>query len=121
MRLVKSILFISLFGVMLFSCKRTNNTEDKVMAVKEAKEIAVNLKKVSLDIVGMTCQIGCAKTIQSKLAKTEGVKYVLVNFDDKKGIVEYDANKLSEKDIIKTVEKIAGGDLYKVTEVAETE
>ena len=121
MKLVRSILVLSLAGIVLLSCEKKNDTEDKTIAVNETKEMAVNLKKVSLEIEGMTCQIGCAKTIQSKLAKTEGVKYVLVNFDDKKGVVEYDANKLSEKDIIKTVEKIAGGDLYKVTEVAETE
>ncbi len=120
MKLVKSIFFLSLVVIVFFSCAKTTSSEAKI-AVKETKEMAVNLKKVSLDIEGMTCQIGCAKTIQSKLAKTEGVNYVLVNFEEKKGIVEYDTNLLSEKDIVKTVEKIAGGDLYKVTEVAETE
>ena len=78
----------------------------------------VNLKKVSLNIEGMTCEIGCARTIQSKLSKKEGVTFAEVNFVKKKGVVEYDANKISENDIVKTVEEIAGGDLYEVTEIS---
>lgn len=66
----------------------------------------------------MTCEIGCARTIQSKLSKTKGVKFAEVNFEKKKGIVEYDANAISKKQIVSVVEQIAGGDLYKVTDIS---
>ena len=99
--------------------------KSKAVAVKKgevlAQGVAEDMKKVSLDIEGMTCEIGCARTIQSKLSKTEGVKLAEVNFSEKKGLVEYDANVITEKEIIATVEKIADGDLYKVTNTSEKE
>ena len=76
---------------------------------------AVNLEKVAINIEGMTCEIGCAKTIESKLSKTEGINIVSISFDDKNGIIEYDANKTDKDKIVAVVEEIAGGDLYKVT------
>ena len=92
----------------------------KTIEKKEASAIA-NIKKASLNIEGMTCEIGCARTIQSKLSKTDGIKSAKVDFDKKTGVVEYDANKISEKQIVAAVEKIAGGDLYKVTDIKTTE
>ena len=47
---------------------------------------------VSLAISGMTCEIGCAKTIQSKLTKKEGVLAAKVVFSDSIATVEFDAN-----------------------------
>jgi len=103
--LLKNIVVIAFLGVFVLSCNEVNNE----------KEIAVNVKKISMDIEGMTCEIGCAKTIESKLSKAEGVSIVSVSFEDKKGIIEYDANKTDEDKIVAVVQEIAGGDLYKVT------
>lgn len=87
----------------------------------EAKKEALPLKKenVSLAISGMTCEIGCAKTIQSKLSKKEGVLSAKVVFTDSIANIEYDANTTSKKDLIAFVDGIAGGDLYKASEVTE--
>lgn len=105
LKLLKNVSMIALMGVFLLSCND----------VKSEKELAANVKKISLDIEGMTCEIGCAKTIESKLSKTEGISVVSVSFDDKKGIIEYDANKTDKDKIVAVVQEIAGGDLYKVT------
>ena len=118
------LLFILLFVVLVFtSCK--NKVEDQSIndnnSVKSEKLAVADVKKVSLNIEGMTCEIGCARTIQSKLSKTEGIKFAKVNFEKKNGIVEFDANKVSEKEIVSVVEQIAGGDLYKVTDVQRAE
>lgn len=122
MKFLKSMLFIALIGIVLISCKESNKTQYKTDTENlNSDELAVNLKKVSLDIEGMTCEIGCARTIQSKLSKIEGVKIANVNFDEKKGYVEFDANKISERKIISIVQGIAGGDLYKVTDTKQIE
>jgi len=105
LNLLKNIVVIAFMGVFVLSC---NEASDE-------KELAVNVKKISIDIEGMTCEIGCAKTIESKLSKAEGVSIVSVSFEDKKGIIEYDANKTDENKIVAVVQQIAGGDLYKVT------
>ena len=116
---------LAIFSVILILCSCEKKIENKSIEVKtsEKKEISADadLKKVALNIEGMTCEIGCARTIQSKLSKTEGVKFAKVNFDKKSGVVEYDANTISEKQIVTIVEKIAGGDLYKVTEIKAEE
>lgn len=80
------------------------------------ENIPVKKEAVSLAISGMTCEIGCAKTIASKLSKKEGVFDAQVIFKDSIATIEYDANKTSKKELIAFVEGIAGGNLYKATE-----
>ena len=72
------------------------------------------MQKVAINISGMTCEIGCAKTIQSKLSKKAGITSAKVIFKDSLGLVEYDANTISAKDINSFINGIAGGDLYTV-------
>lgn len=79
-----------------------------------AKE--VQKENVSLAISGMTCEIGCAKTIQSKLSKKEGVLDAKVVFKDSIANIEFDANTTSKKELIAFVDGIAGGELYKASE-----
>ena len=42
----------------------------------------------------MTCEMGCAKTIQKKLAGMEGVKSATVDFKNEMAMVEYDVAKV---------------------------
>jgi mercuric ion binding protein len=103
----KKILFSIAFAfIILLGCKND--------AKKGA--IPVNKQNVSLAISGMTCEIGCAKTIQSKLSKKEGVLNASVIFKDSVATVEFDTNKTSKKDLIAFVDGIAGGELYKASE-----
>ena len=78
----------------------------------------VDKKQVALSISGMTCEIGCAKTIQSKLSKKEGVLNAKVIFTDSIATIEYNANKTTKDDLITFVNGIAGGDLYKASETS---
>lgn len=118
MKSINAIIFLLIIFMSISSCKESvDKKESKIVDSAKNEQLATaDLRKVSLNIVGMTCEIGCARTIQSKLSKIEGVKYSEVNFADKNGIVEYDSSLISEKQIVEVVEKIAGGDLYKVTE-----
>ncbi|MDD7915184.1 cation transporter [Polaribacter ponticola] len=103
MKVQKVIYSIAIACFILTGCK----TEVK----KEVKK-----ENVSLAISGMTCEIGCAKTIQSKLSKKEGVLNAKVVFTDSIANIEFDANKTSKKDLIAFVSGIAGGELYKASE-----
>ena len=90
---------------------------------KEIENNNLPLKKeqVALSISGMTCEIGCAKTIQSKLSKKEGVLNAKVVFTDSIATIEYDANRTNKKELIAFVDGIAGGDLYKASESKMTQ
>ena len=90
--------------------------------MKEASEtnvVAQNLRQVKVDIKGMTCEIGCARLIQSKLYKADGVTFAKISFEDSSGIVKFDQNRISEEGIKKIIEKTAGGDLYSVAAIYE--
>tara|TARA_B110000902_G_scaffold49672_1_gene56813 strand:- start:789 stop:1223 length:435 start_codon:yes stop_codon:yes gene_type:complete len=78
----------------------------------------VKKENISLAISGMTCEIGCAKTIQSKLSKKEGVLNAKVIFNDSIANIDFDANTTSKKDLIAFVSGIAGGELYKASETS---
>jgi len=43
------------------------------------------VETASFTISGMTCAIGCAKTIQDELSETDGVQKATVDFDKKAG------------------------------------
>jgi Cu+-exporting ATPase len=119
-----NLLLIPLLIILAFtSCKNKveNESLNNNNSVESEKLAEMDVRKIGLNIEGMTCEIGCARTIQSKLSKTEGVKFAEINFEKKNGIVEYDANKVSEKEIVNVVEQIAGGDLYEVTDVDKAE
>ena len=103
---------VLLLLVLLTSCKDENSQLNNESAKKE--ELAVDLKKVDVAIEGMTCEIGCAKLIESKLAKAEGVNFVKVDFEKKMGRIEYDANRIDEKELANIITSAGGGDLYKV-------
>ena len=105
--------------VAVFTLSACNTESKKTTEVKEVK--APKLEKVAIDISGMTCEIGCAKTIQSKLSKKAGITSAKVIFKDSLGLVEYDANTISAEDINTFINGIAGGDLYTVKSSKQVE
>ena len=118
---IVNIFLIVILSVAIFSsCQEKKGT--KVDGEVSAEKIEVkDLKKAKIEISGMTCEIGCAKLIQSKLYKTDGVSFAWVSFEDSVGIVDFDANKISQKDLKKVVESAGGGDLYAVKEISVVE
>lgn len=109
------VAFVILFSVV--ACNETKKEEVKKEAEKE--NMAVVYKSIEVDIEGMTCEIGCARSIESKLSKMEGVTFSKVSFEDKKGQFTYNSNVVSKEDIKHKIDGIAGGDLYKATAIKE--
>ena len=115
----KLILTFAVLGITLTACKQ-NNQEPEIKTVgEETEEVTTNdvtpeYATTSFTIKGMTCEIGCAKTIQNKLQRTKGIKSAEVDFESETAKVEFDKNTLTEKQIDEIVEKVGGGDTYKV-------
>ncbi|MCI2229303.1 cation transporter [Polaribacter sp. MSW13] len=109
MKIQKLIFSVVVVCFVLTGCKKEVKKES----------LAVNKQNVSLAISGMTCEIGCAKTIQSKLSKKEGVLGAKVIFTDSIANIEFDANTTSKEDLIAFVNGIAGGDLYTASETSK--
>jgi len=102
--------------LLIWSCsdktKKLNN-EDVKSGVLQMAEI----QTVSFAVSGMTCEIGCAKTIQSKLSKKEGITDAIVVFSDSTATVSFDSSKTSSTDISSFISGIAGGDAYTASEL----
>lgn len=118
MKNLKNIGLALLMTFSLASCKQ----ENKEVTVEETKKEVVSeadlakMQTASFTIDGMTCAMGCAKTIENKLAAQDGVGQAVVDFDTKIATVKFDAEKQSLESLTKTIEAVAGGDSYKVTE-----
>lgn len=103
MKPLKYLLALSLF-ILIYACE------------KEVKPI-----NIEVEISGMTCEIGCAKLIESKTYRLEGMTYSKVSFEHKLGQFSFDSNKISISDIEKHINGIAGGELYKVSKTTVVE
>ncbi|MEN9322595.1 MAG: hypothetical protein RL699_375 [Bacteroidota bacterium] len=116
MKISSSILLVALIGSTVIACKQSNSDAPKAAAKPvETKEIAAaNLDSTRFHIEGMTCAVGCAKTIETKLNETPGVQKAAVNFDKKEAIVSFDKSQQSKATLTKIVESCADGATYKV-------
>ena len=103
---------------MFFSCKKTEvsqtTTTEKTVKLN-SKSIAAKPQMATFTIEGMTCAVGCAKTIQEKLASMDGIQSATVDFDKKFATVEFDASKQTPDLLLKAVQETGDGKTYVVS------
>lgn len=121
MKTLKNIVTLVVLALVFASCK--NETAPEVVTVEtETTEVAVaeldpnaTYAKAEFTIEGMTCAMGCAKTIEKKMAKMDGVKSAKVDFDTRLAMVEYDEAKVNAMSLEEVVKK--AGDVYSVKDM----
>lgn len=116
MKTLKIFFLAAFVGLAAVSCKNEAKKEGAETAPKTVA-VAADIQEASFAISGMTCEIGCAKTIQSKLAKKDGVVEAKVVFTDSIAKVKYDANKLDKVDLMAFVNGIADGETYSTSDI----
>lgn len=126
MKTLKKILAIAVLSLAFFSCKNEVQPEVKTVEVEQAKETVksevdpnATYAKAEFKIEGMTCAMGCAKTIEKKIAKMEGVKSAKVDFDRQLAMVEYNEDKVNPTSLENTVTSVA--DTYSVKDMKTVE
>lgn len=118
MNLTKIVLVSFLSVGLLVNCKQTASAPaEKELAETKESINPQNLEKASFTIEGMTCAIGCAKTIEKELAETNGVAKATVNFEKKEATVSFDKSTQSIESLAKIVEASADGETYKVSKM----
>lgn len=115
MKSLKNILILALSITLFAACgghkdggeaiEPTTNTEYTTTA------------SLTLNIEGMVCAIGCAKTIQDDIAHLEGVTYSAVDYEAGQGVFKFDESVTSADKIIAAIAEINDGS-YKTTVVA---
>ncbi len=120
MKITKTILAFAIVSLLTVSCKKGAEikeeiTEKEVAAPKKEVVIAPeNVQTANFEIEGMTCAIGCAKTIEEELGALDGVQKATVDFDSKKATVVFDKTIQNQESLTKVVEATADGKTYKV-------
>lgn len=110
---------IVMLVLFFISCESRKETKQEAKEAFETNAVAKNIQQVKVEIKGMTCEIGCARLIQSKLYKTDGVTFAKISFEDSSGIVSFDQNRINEDGIKAVIENTAGGDIYSVASIDE--
>jgi copper chaperone CopZ len=120
MNFTKSLVTLGIVSSLCLSCKDTaskpaaENGTEVTATTEKTKAVATKPETASFKIEGMTCAMGCAKTIEKKLADMNGVQKATVDFDKKEATVEFDAAVLTPEKLYATVEGAADGNTYKV-------
>ena len=119
MKKLNSILLLTAVVLLALSCK--NKTEAEIKTVEngttentEAYENQVanfqdseNYAAAQFTIKGMTCAMGCATTIEKKLAKMDGMYNAKVDFENELATVEFDAEKIDKDARVSTVSSVS--------------
>ncbi len=85
-------------SVMLSSCEKSDNSA----AQTEAQ--VVKAENVKLSVEGMTCG-SCVNSIETALAKQNGIIKGKVSLEENACDVEFDASKTNTDEILATIEK----------------
>ena len=74
------IILVALVAIVLSACDQTKSSK-KVLAVKqEQKSIVKSNAKITFDVEGMVCKMGCGGAIRKNLLHAGGVERVEVDF-----------------------------------------
>jgi len=125
MNITKSLLTFGIASTLFIGCKDAGNkptaTETETKTEKKVIVAAVKPETASFKIEGMTCAMGCAKTIETKLSNLEGVQKATVDFEKKEATVDFDATLQTPEKLTKTIEGTGDGETYKVSEMHTNE
>jgi len=103
---MKKLLFIIIsFSLLLLSCSENSNNE-----ANTAKKISVANQKITFEVEGMVCKMGCGGSIRKALLETKSVSQVDVDYqeDRTKQIVSvfYNKGQINKSAIVKLLETI---------------
>jgi copper chaperone CopZ len=123
MKFTKIAAALTIAGLVFVSCKKEEdknlaNIKTEKTTPKEHKTIAAeNVQTASFKIEGMTCAMGCAKTIEKELSDLEGVEKATVDFDKKIATVVFDKTVQNQENLTKVVQATGDGKTYKVSDI----
>jgi periplasmic mercuric ion binding protein len=116
MKQINYLLSIVFISVMFFGCADQKAEPQAVSITEKVVEGDENSTVAFISLEGMSCEVGCARYINGKLAKLEGVLAAEVLFEDKLAKVSFDPEKLSGQKLADFVGELHDGQ-YKVNKV----
>lgn len=95
---MKKILSLLLLGTFFIACNQTTTTE------KADVNIAA-VKTIQLHVTGMTCE-GCEKTVETTLAKLDGVTTSEASHVNEMATITYDTTLLDANALSQAIESV---------------
>jgi Cu+-exporting ATPase len=112
-----SLVVIAILALTFTGCRNNQFSTKSLVNYSDpdVEEAYKSPKQIKMNIEGMVCAVGCAAMIEKNLNKTNWIKFAKVDFESKKAVLTYDANRLTTNDITQVVLN-TGGD-YLVTDL----
>ena len=109
--MIRSLLFFSLLGLFV-ACNSTPETIvlRREKGQKTLKTKVIGTKKMTTEIEGMTCEMGCGGSIRKALKETGGVERVQYDFVEGRkkqvALITYDAAKIDAQKMLQKIQTI---------------
>ena len=87
-------------------------------AQTETTSQELSLSKMSMNIDGMTCMMGCARSIEVELRNIDGVRDAVVDFNAATASVDYNSTETSESALVDFVNSYRKG-AFKASLISE--
>ena len=118
------IILVALVAIVLSACDQTKSSK-KVLAVKqEQKSIVKSNAKITFDVEGMVCKMGCGGAIRKNLLHAGGVERVEVDFVEEaksQGItVHFDSTLTNVSQLKKRIEQTNDGQFTVISDAETT-
>ena len=118
------IILVALVAIVLSSCDQTNSSK-QVLAVKhEQKSVVKSNAKITFNVEGLVCKMGCGGAIRKNLLLAGGVERVEVDFVEEaksQGItVHYDSSLTNIPQLKKRIEQANDGQFTVISETEPT-
>lgn len=105
MKNILLVLIVALLSIAT-SCTSETKTDNKVVVKTENEETAkpVANKELTIEVMGMVCEMGCGGSIRKEMKATNGVTECSFDFEDEREVnvatIAFDDSKTSEDEII---------------------
>lgn len=112
-----SLVVIAILAMTFTGCRNNQFSTKSLVNYSDpdVEEAYKSPKQIKMNIEGMVCAVGCAAMIEKNLNKTNWIKFAKVDFESKKAVLTYDANRLTTNDITQVI--LNTGSDYLVTDL----
>lgn len=120
------IILVSVVALVLSSCNQTSSSK-QVLAVKQKQELIPAVKsnaKITFDVEGMVCKMGCGGAIRKNLLQAGGVERVEVDFAEEAKsqaiTVHFDSTLTNVSQLKKRIEQTNDGQFTVISDAETT-
>ena len=118
------IILVSVVALVLSSCDQTKSSTQVLAVKQEQKSIVKSNAKITFDVEGMVCKMGCGGAIRKNLLQAGGVERVEVDFVEEaksQGItVHFDSTLTNVSQLKKRIEQTNDGQFTVISDAETT-